>query len=172
MSSGPRKILVVFMFLLILTGCDNLPFFKPAPKKHAGGSKPPVGVTVVAKVGNFYIAADDLNKEVEEYNSLVKAQGVPQNLIDTRDKKLAYLRNEVVRKYILYQESLDRGMDKKENITRALENAKISLLVSELLREEIEKIDISSKEIENFYNENKELLKEPEQRRIMEIVSA
>lgn len=167
----PRKILVVFISLFILTGCDNLPFFKPAPKKQAGAPKPPVGVTVVAKVGNFYIAADDLNKEVEEYNALVKAQGVAQNAIDTRDKKLAYLRNEVVRKYILYQEALDRGMDRKENIARALENARISLLVSELLREEIEKIDVSSKEIEAFYNENKELLKEPEQRRIMEIVT-
>jgi parvulin-like peptidyl-prolyl isomerase len=162
---------LIFLLLIVLSGCDYLPFFKTKPQKPVAGSLPPVGVIVVAKVGNFYVTGDDLNKEVEAYNTLVNAQGMVQNKVDTRDKKIAYLRNEMVRKYILYQESLDRGLDKKEDIVRALENAKISLLVSELLREETEKVNVASKEIEDFYNQNKELLREPEQRKIFEIVT-
>ncbi len=162
---------MAFVFIVFISlGCENFPLLKPKQKKPAE-SKPPLGATVVAKVGNFYVTSDDLNKEVESFNSLVAAQGMPQNKIDTQAKKIDYLRNEVVRKYILYQEALDRGLDKKEEIAKALENAKISLLVTELLRGEIEKIEVTSKEIEDFYNQNKDLLREPEQRRVLEIVT-
>lgn len=167
-----RNSFIAFIFAIAFFGCDNLPFFKPQPKKKEAVTQgPPAGATVVAKVGNFYVTAEDLNKEVEAYNNLLAAQGLPQNKVDSRDKKVAYLRNELVRKYILYQEALDRGLDKKTDILRALEETKISLLVAELLRQEIEKIDVTSKEIEDFYNQNKELLKEPEQRKILEIVT-
>lgn len=162
--------LILAALIFISLGCENFPFFKTKQKKPAE-AKPPIGANVVAKVGTFYITSDDLDKEVESFNSLVAAQGMPQNKIDSRDKKIDYLRNEVVRKYILYQEALDRGLDKKEDIAKALENAKISLLVTELLRLEIEKIDVTSKEIEDFYNQNKDALREPEQRRIFEIVT-
>jgi peptidyl-prolyl cis-trans isomerase C len=131
---------------------------------------PPMG-TVVARVGNFYVTKDDLDKEVESFNALVAAQGRPQEKIDTRDKKINYLKNDVVRKYILYAEALGRGLDRKADIQKAIETYKISLLVTELLRQEIEKIDVSSKEIEDFYNQNKEALKEPEQRKVLEIMT-
>lgn len=168
-----RGTVIVAISLFIIAGCDNLSLSKPASKKSSEQitQGPPTGVTVVAKVGSFYISADDLNKEVEAFNSLVTAQGVAQNKIDTREKKLAYLRNELVRKYMLYQEALDRGLDRKEDIVRALESAKISLLVSELVRQELEKIEVSDQDIQDFYNQNKDSLREPEQRKILELVT-
>lgn len=164
----------VSFFLFVFLGCDNLSLFKSAPKKPAssgGVGVPAAGAKVVAKVGKFYITADDLNKEVGDFNALVAAQGMAQNKIDGRDKKIEYLRNEMVRKYILYQEALDRGLDRRDDLQREIENYRISVLVKELLREEVEKINVSSKEIEDFYNQNKDLLREPEQRRILEIVT-
>jgi peptidyl-prolyl cis-trans isomerase C len=154
----------------MLTGCEDISWLTGKPKKPIT-PMPPKGAKIVAKVGNFYVAAEDLNKEIENFNALVTAQGLPQNKIDTRDKKINYLRNEIVRKYILYQEALDRRLDKKEDIAKALENTKINLLIAELVREELQKIDVSSKEIEDFYSQNKESLKEPEQRKILEIVT-
>ena len=62
------------------------------------------------------------------------AQKMLQNKIDTREKKLAYLKNELVRRYMLYQEALDRGIENRQEIARALRDGKILLLVSELLR--------------------------------------
>ena len=167
-----KNLLVALFVLFLLAGCENLPFFKSqsAAKPALAAARMPAGV-VVAKVGNFYITQDELNKEVEAFNNLVTSQGVAQDKIDTRDKKITYLRNELVRKYMLYQEALDRGMDKKEDMMKAIENAKISLLVSELVRQELEKIEVASKEIEDFYNQNKDALREPEQRKISEIVT-
>lgn len=85
----------------------------------------------MARVGNFYITAEDLNKEVDNYNAIVAQQGLTQYKIDDRDKKKAYLRNELVRKYILYQEALDRRLDKNKDIVKALERDKMTLLVTE-----------------------------------------
>lgn len=173
MGNSLKKVFYFGIVALFLAGCDKIPFLNKPQAKSGGAvsaARMPQG-TIVAKVGNFYVTADDLNKEVESFNALVSAQGMAQNKIDNREKKLSYLRNELVRKYILYQEALDRGLDKKEDIVRALENTKISLLVSELLREETEKVNVASKEIEDFYAQNKDLLREPEQRRILEIMT-
>lgn len=165
------KIFLAVLFIAFaFLGCENIPFLQTQPKKTTKAALP-VGKDVVAIIGDFYITATDLNKEIENYNALVTAQGMVQNKIDSRDKKLAYLRNEVVRKYMLYREALDRGLDKNGDILRELEYTKINLLVTELVRLELNKIEVSAKEIEDFYNQNKELLKEPEQRKILEILT-
>lgn len=165
----------IFLVLLIIAfvgvGCENinLPFFKSKPKVTT--AKPPEGATVVAKVGSFYVTKEDLNKWIEIYNARATLLGIPKIEIKDRDKKVKYLRDQVVSYYLLYQEALDRGLDRKEEVARSLEINKVDFLVTELQREEIEKIEVSSKEIEDFYNENKEFLKEPEQRKILEIVT-
>ncbi|MBU1726013.1 MAG: peptidyl-prolyl cis-trans isomerase [Candidatus Omnitrophica bacterium] len=174
------KKFIVSVFILAaglyLTGCDQLPMpwgAKPKPKAKPGVeiSQPPIGALVVAKVGNLYITAEDLNKEIENYNALLVAQGLTQNKIDNREEKINYLKNELVRKYTLYEEAINRRLDKRESVARDLQSAEISILVAELLRQEMEKIEVSNAEVEDFYNKNKELLKEPEERRILEIVT-
>lgn len=165
-----KNLLAVLFIAFAFLGCENIPFLQTKPKKTTQ-AKPPVGKDVVAIIGDFYITATDLNKEIENYNAQVTAQGMLANKIDSRDKKLAYLRNEVVRKYMLYREALDRGLDKNGDILRELEYTKINLLVTELVRAELTKIEVSSKEIEDFYEQNKELLQEPEQRKILEILT-
>jgi peptidyl-prolyl cis-trans isomerase C len=164
-----KSFIIIGLGIFILWGCEQLPWSVGKPKKSASG--PPKGATVVATVGDFYITTDDLKREIDNYNSLMDAQRMPQNKIETREKKITYLKEDVVRKYILYQEALKRGLDKKEDIRKVLEDARISLLVAALLREETEKIEVSDKEIEDFYNQNKNLLKEPDQRKISEIVT-
>jgi len=157
---------VIFLFL----GCEQLGLMGPKAKKAA--PKPPIGVTVVARVGDFYITADDLNREIEANNTLATQQGMPQFKIDTRDKKIAYLRDQLVRRYMLFQEALDRGLDRNEDIAKTLEYAKMDLLVRKLVSDELAKIDVANGEVEDFYNQNKDALKEPEQRKILEIVAA
>ncbi|MFH0762550.1 MAG: peptidyl-prolyl cis-trans isomerase [Candidatus Omnitrophota bacterium] len=170
-SNTVAAVVVGFFILAVLSsGCDKIPFLQGLFKNKPQAQKPPYGA--VAKVGGFYITQEDLNSEVSNFNELIAAQGAPpEDKIDTREKKTAYLKNELVRKYILYQEALDRGIENREEISRALRDAKVSLLVTELLREETKKIDVSSKQIESFYEQNKEMLKEPEQRRVFEIVA-
>jgi parvulin-like peptidyl-prolyl isomerase len=90
--------------------------------------------------------------------------------ITTTKQKVDYLKNEVIRRVLLYQAALAKGLDRKEEVIKALEKTKQDLLVMELVRQEAEKIDVSSAEVEDYYNTYKEQLKEPEERQIREIV--
>jgi len=159
-----------------LSGCDNLNFLKAkvGNTAKAGVSAPasPAAVVrgpVVARVNNMPITLEDLNQDVEAYNSIVSTEK-PEAKISTRDQKINYLRNEMIRRALLSQEAMARGLDRKEEVLRVLEKTKQDLLIMELVRQEADKIEVSSKEIEEYYNTYKEQLKEPEERQVCEIV--
>jgi len=159
---------ICLFILSLLIGCDKIGLSKPKFKEAFTPSTVVKG-TVIAKVNNQPITLEDLDKEVEAYNSMVPADK-PESKITTRDKKIDYLKNEMVRRTLLYQEALNRGLDRNETIIQALEKTKQDLLVMELVRKEAEKVEVSSKEIEDYYNNYKDQLKEPEERQVREIV--
>ncbi|MCX5712095.1 MAG: peptidyl-prolyl cis-trans isomerase, partial [Candidatus Omnitrophica bacterium] len=64
----------------------------------------------------------------------------------------------------------DKSKEAYSLLLKALEKTKMDLLVMELVRQEANKVDVSSKDIEDYYNTYKDQLKEPEQRRVREIV--
>lgn len=161
----------IFSFLFfVIGGCDKLNFFNP--KKAALKKETPTPLvkgTIIAKVNNLAITLEDLNQEIDAYNELVPLDK-PEMKISTREQRLNYLKNEMVRRALLYQEALDRGLDRNETVLKVLEKNKRDLLVVELIREEVDKVEVSSKEIEDYYSAYKEQLKEPEERNIREIV--
>lgn len=163
------------LLLLLATGtlvsCDKIEFFKPKPavKKQEPVAATLVKGTVIARVNNQPITLEELNEEIDAVNALVPADS-PQDKITTPQQKIDYLKDKLVRRTLLYQEALNRGLDRKEDILQALEKTKQDLLVMELLRQEAEKIDVTSKEIEDFYNRYKEEMREPEERQVREIV--
>lgn len=170
MRSPGAKWLGIFCLSLAIAGCDKISALKPtkasqAPAAVSYQAKGPL----VAKVNSMPVSLEDLNQEVEAYNAVVSSDK-PEAKITTRDQKVAYLRNEMVRNALLYQEALKRGLDKSPEVVKALEKTKQQLLVMDLIRQEANNVDVSSKEIEDYYNTYKDELKEPEQREIREIV--
>jgi len=168
----PALVISSCLLVIGLVGCENMPFLspkKPQPKEKQEAFPLQVKGTLIAKVNNLAITLEDLNEEVANYNAMVPADR-PELKINTREQKINYLKNEMVRRLLLYQEALDRGLDKKEDVQRALEKAKMDLSVVELIKEEAVKIDVSAKEIEDYYNTYKGELKEPEERHTREIV--
>lgn len=166
------NVLIISIFIFLgLVGCDKVNSTLNAQKAQPGKATPALAVKgkVIAKVNNIPITLEDLNQETEAYNAMVPADK-PELKIATKEKKVEYLRNEMVRRTLLYQEALDEGLDRNEDVLRALEKTKMDLLVVELVRQKAQKIDVSSKEIEDYYNTYKEQLKEPEERSIREIV--
>jgi parvulin-like peptidyl-prolyl isomerase len=164
---------IIFSFICVfalsqLIGCDKIGLSKPKLKEALSRATAVKG-KVIAKVNNQPITLEDLDKEVEVYNSMVP-EDKPEAKITTRDKKIDYLKNEMVRRMLLYQEALNRGLENKEEIIQALEKTKQDLLVVELVRKEAEKVEVSSKEVEDYYNNYKDQLKEPEERQIREVV--
>jgi peptidyl-prolyl cis-trans isomerase C len=153
-----------------LVGCDKLDLFRPkkADQKQAASMRAVKG-TLIAQVGNIPVTLEDLNQEVDFFNANVPTDK-PELKISTREKKIDYLKNELVRRALLYQEALDRGLDRDTEVIDALEKAKMNMLVLQLVKKETENVDVGSKEIEDYYNTFKEQLKEPEQRQLREIV--
>ena len=167
--------IVVFSLLaalsVILVGCDNLDLLSGKAKSPSKKTGPviPVKGPLVAKINNIPITLEDLTQEIEAYNSMVPSDR-PEQKITTREQKINYLKNELVRRALLYQEALDMGLESNTDVLRALEKTKEDLLVVQLIKDETSKIDVSSKEIEEYYNTYKDQLKEPEERRVSEIV--
>lgn len=171
-----------FIFCVVLglifigaLGCDKIKI--PASKKTevaAVRSAPVITQVkgpVIARVNNIPIGLEDFNQEIEIYNANVPDER-PELKITTREQKINYLKNEVVRRTLLYQNALDKGLDRNEDVLLALDKTKTQLLVMELIKQLSEKVDVSSKEVEDYYNTYKEQLKEPEERQIREIVSS
>ncbi|MCM8779877.1 MAG: peptidyl-prolyl cis-trans isomerase [Candidatus Omnitrophica bacterium] len=160
--------------LFFSAGCENLPFLAPKRKPVGPAPKPPsetmeIRGTLIATVNNMPITLEELNEQVDSFNKLADEQKRPQDKIDTRDKKIKYLKEELIRQKLLYQEALNRGLDKKESIRRSILNLKMSVVISELIKNELERVDVSSSEIEEYYNRYKSQFREPEQRQILEI---
>lgn len=163
---------VVCLLFFSFLGCDKPGALtskeKSVEPKRAQQSAPVKG-KVIAKVNNIPITLEDMNQEIEAFNDAVPVDR-PELKITTREKKLEYLKNEMVRRTLLYQDALDKGLDRNAEVLEALDKTKMQLLVLELIKNETEKIDVSSKEIEDYYNNFKDQLKEPEERQVREIV--
>lgn len=172
---------LVFVLAVLSLGCDNKlnPFSPPrkitSPPERVESAPvqvpPSVTGTVIANVNNYPVTLEELNSEIENFNAAIGTSN-PEDKIDTRDKKIAYLENGIIRKILLYQSAQQRGLDNKPEIRKAMENFKQSLLVAELVREETANIVPTDAEVAEYYNQYKDELKEPEQRRIYEIVVA
>ena len=170
-----RNILVcvgLILFFSVILGCGKLTTAsgRKIELKLPAQTAQPKG-PIVAKVNNIQIGLDDFNQEVDIYNANVPADK-PELKISTREQKINYLKNEIVRRTLLYQDALDKGLDRNEDVVKALEKTKMDLLVLQLIKEVAQKVDVSSKEIEDYYNNYKEQLKEPEERQIREMVLA
>jgi len=168
-----RNITLFFVFCFLyclLSGCDKLNFAKkPKETPKEDEQSLPVKGTIIARVNNYPITLENLNQEIEVYNAAVPADK-PEMKITTREQKINYLKNDMIRRVLLFQASSGRGYARKEEVVRALERTKQDLLVMELVKQEADKIEVSSSEIEEYYNTYKEQLKDPEERQVREIM--
>jgi peptidyl-prolyl cis-trans isomerase C len=175
MNNRLFTIVVLSFVLLVFTGCNDLfPSKKSSTKNQSRDVKqtksvPRVSGTVVAKVNNHVITLEELDNEIGRYNNSVPEEQADMR-ITTKEEKIDYLKEEMVRRLLLYQEALDRGLARDPEIQRALERTKQQLLVFQLVQDVGENINVTPQEIEEYYNQYKEQLKDPEQRKVREIV--
>ena len=168
---------IIFYSVLVLSffnlsGCEKI-FPRKTPRAgtpvKTGTTPVEIKGTIVAKVNNQPVTLEDLDAEIESFNQEVPPDR-PAEKIDTKDKKITYLKNVVIRRIIMAQAAADKGLDRKPEVERALDNLKQRILAAELGRLEAQAVEVTSKEIEDYYNMAKEELKEPEERQLREIV--
>ncbi|MCK9571781.1 MAG: peptidyl-prolyl cis-trans isomerase [Candidatus Omnitrophica bacterium] len=124
---------------------------------------------IIARVNNIPIGLDDLNQEIQVYNSMVPA-GSPEAKISTREEKIDYLKNEMVRRTLLYQSALNRKLQQGQDFKDALQKAALDLLVVALIKDEAKNIKLTPEEIRNYYDMYKSQFKATEEINIREIV--
>ncbi|HNX80715.1 MAG TPA: peptidyl-prolyl cis-trans isomerase [Candidatus Omnitrophota bacterium] len=164
-------IAVVLLTSAGLVGCNLLAAKPKEPvkkEKVAVVKSMAVQGPIVATVNNMPITLEDLNDEVEAYNRLIDQQKTGKK-ITTREDKINYLKEELIRRTYLYQEALARGLDRDEKIQRSLEKVKMELLVRELLNQLMESVQVSNQDARTFYDKNQDYFMKPEERRISEI---
>jgi parvulin-like peptidyl-prolyl isomerase len=154
---------------LFLFGCDKISL--------PGGQKPAKVTpytyeakgTVIAKVNNESITLEDMDQEINAYNATVPA-GNPDAKITTQEQKVNYLKNVLIQRALLAQAAADKGLDRSDEVARALQRTRQELLLMTLFKEIADTTEVTSKEIEDAYSANKEQFRDPEQRKISEIV--
>ncbi|PIQ87656.1 MAG: hypothetical protein COV73_02960 [Candidatus Omnitrophica bacterium CG11_big_fil_rev_8_21_14_0_20_43_6] len=170
-----KTILLVMISLLFggIFGCDKINLLAKKKTVEVTAVAHPSFLEpkgpIVAKVNNIAIGLEDLNEDITLYNANVPADR-PELKVVTRDQKINYLKNEAVRRILIYQHALDQGVDRSDEVRQAVEKNKRDLMVLQDIKNITKEISVTSKEVEDYYNTYKEQLKEPEERQVSEIV--
>ncbi|MDD5465661.1 MAG: peptidyl-prolyl cis-trans isomerase [Candidatus Omnitrophica bacterium] len=154
---------VLSVLFLFLSGCEQVKKLKVPSKAKSWQTQG----TVVAYVSDLPITLEQLEQEIRSYN---ESTDNPEAKINTREQKIAYLNEELIRRYLLYLGAKARGLDEQPKTRELLRNLEINVLASQILHDEIDNITVTSSEIEEFYNTFKDQYRQEEERRIREIV--
>jgi peptidyl-prolyl cis-trans isomerase C len=104
----------------------------------------------LAKVGDSVITQADFDREMKGLPEFV------QKMFEGSAGKENFL-NELVKRELLYKESLKKGLDKDQEYVKKLDEFKKITLVGLLLQKEIEaKVKVSDQEVKEYYEKNKE----------------
>ncbi|MGC2064448.1 MAG: peptidylprolyl isomerase [Thermodesulfovibrionales bacterium] len=134
-----KRILIALMVLVALAACNK----KPAEQKEQKGA-------VLAKVGAAVITEGDLERELKSLPDYAQ-----QMFADEKGKEKFV--EELVKKEMLYQEAVKKGLDKSADFMKKVEEFKKLTLVSELLEKEImAKAKVSDQEAKEYYEKHKE----------------
>lgn len=143
---------------------------------------------VAARVNRMPIFAHDLDEAIAEYNNSIgkgiermeqvllapPSSSVYDRAVISAEQKAEFLKNEMINRALLYQEGLNRRLDKSKNIKKRLAGKKRwekqMIIAKELAEKETANIEVSDKEIADYYNVYSEQLREPEERLVRKMV--
>ena len=161
-----------FCAVVFTASCQGNPLFGLFKKQKAVAPEPavekpaPMEISgeLLAEVNDWRIGLDDFNNKLTALKSL----GVSPKEVDPVEFKRSLL-NDMVRLVILAQEAKKRGMDKDADVKSALADYERTLLVQKLVEDLSKDIVVTDIEIENFYEQNKDIFRSPPQLKIREI---
>lgn len=159
-----RKTFIVaalIFFSISFIGCNKV--FPPKPEET--NEETPIRGPLLARVNNWAIGLDDFRGYLKSIEPIASQQNINVNSSDFKVKFL----NDLIKNQILAQIAKEQGVDKSEDIARALRDTRDTLLAAKI-RKDIEKnVTVSYAEVRAFYDKNKEFFKEPRQLKIREI---
>lgn len=134
-----KRLIAVIIVVMALAACAQ----KAAEQQKQTGP-------YVAKIGSSTITKEDLEREMQQLPDYAK------QLFSDEQGRQKFL-DELVKKEVLYQEALKRGLDKTPEFTKKVEDFKKLTLASEILEKEIvSKTKVSDQEARDYYNKHKD----------------
>jgi peptidyl-prolyl cis-trans isomerase C len=158
-----KKSLVLFVLCLSLTivGCD---VYGPPKVKEPKVYAPPIKGMLLAQVDDWSIGTQDFREQLESLKTLY-----PKMDVDSPEVKKTILQ-ELVSVEILAKEAERKGLDKEPDVLKAIRDFKRTLLFQRMLEDIGRGEIVTDVEVRNFYDSNKLNLRDPEERRVREIV--
>ena len=183
-----RNLLVLACALTVTAlGCDALSgikeYFKgkksdnaaaPASQNNAPMAAQPASPTgpavmtssTLVRVGNWAMTIDEFNDRLKALKEVV-----PEfDINDINAKKM--ILEELVRQQLLVEDAQKNGLDQQKDFTAAMDEFRRTLLVREVARKLTEGITVTDEEAQKFYDDKKDLLIEPGEWHVREIVVA
>ncbi len=158
-------IVVSVVCLFLLSGCDSVEkILKPKKETVINNTKGIEG-PLLAQVNNWKIGLGDFEKRLQTLEPLAKQQNLDVNDYEFKKRVL----DELVKAVLLSEEAKSQGFDKKSDVQEALEGYKQTLLAQSLIADTVKNMDVTDVEITNFYSQNKDYFKSPEEVRVKEI---
>lgn len=158
-------IIGVFFSVVSLSGCEKISNPKPAPNAGTQGQMKISG-PLLARVNDWAIGLDDFKNYLNSLKPLAERQKLD---IYNAEFKTTFL-NDLIKAQILAQIAIEKGLDKDNDVVRALRDTRDTILAAKI-RDDLErKVAVSYAEIKNFYDKNKHLLKKPQEVKLSEIV--
>jgi peptidyl-prolyl cis-trans isomerase C len=159
-----KKVLIIAILTVFILGCDVLFPKKDKPGPDFSSAPPAVKGTLLAQVNDWAIGTGDFSDQLEALKTLY-----PNVDIGSKDAKKRIL-EELIDFEILAQYAETKGLDKDKDVMEAVKNFKRTFLAQKMLEEISRKVTITDVEVQNFYNSNRLNLREPEERKIREII--
>ncbi len=176
------SILTAGLGLVCLAGCDKLsePVGGKAPKAVASATAPatPVAVTpavpavlpsdVVARVNGVPISKQDVELRIAELKTLQTGANQPWKTLTP--EQLNAVLDELVSNELIGQDAVARGLDRSTETQRRWAALRRGFFVQEWLRWHQERQEPTAQDVEQFYEQYKQGFREPEWRRLRQIV--
>ena len=163
-----KKNIVLFCFfaaiLFLFSACDKLSLStsKPASKAQVQAIKG----RLLAQVNEWRVGLEDFEQSLKALEPIAQQSNLDVHSYDFKKRAL----NELVRNALLAEEAKSRGLDKDPDVLAALDSYKQNLLAQKVVAEAIKSLNVTDVEIENFYNQNPDYFRQPEQVKVREIV--
>lgn len=141
-----RKFFFVFFLLILILGCSK-------PKDET-----------VVKTESSKITKSQIIEELQALPPQTK-----MFLSSTEGTKR--LKEELIKRELLYEEAKDRGLQKSEEFKKRMEEFRKITLINMLLEEELKKLqNVTEKDAKDYYEQHKEEFIKPQQVRLSQIV--
>lgn len=160
-----KKLLVIvgIFALLFAYGCPKSKSeqVESGQKAGAGGSG---GRTVLAKVGDFEITDEYIDKVLESLPENLRSQ-----YLTPEGKRI--LVDSLVDMEVFYLEAKSKGLDRDPQVAFKIDFAKKQLISGEYVEREMKNIaEPTDADAEKYYKDNKEMFKRPAQARVKHIL--